>query len=54
MSNLYKPGEDNKPAGKYTEVGPRGGSVSKPKSATIDPGDRLPPTSKPGNKWTKK
>ncbi len=28
MSKLYKPGEDNKPAGKYKEVGPRGGAVS--------------------------
>lgn len=54
MSNLFKPGEDNKPAGKYKEVGPKGGNVPKGHNATIDKGDRLPPTSKPGNKWTKK
>lgn len=54
MTNLYKPGEDNKPAGKYKEVGPRGGNVPKGNKATIDPGDRLPPTTKPGNKWKKK
>lgn len=53
MSNLIKPGTDNQQPGKYHEVGPRGGSVSKPKHATIDPGDRLPPTTKKGNKWTK-
>lgn len=51
---LFKPGEDNKPAGTYKEVGPLGGKVPKPREVTIDPGDRLPPTSKPGNKWTKK
>lgn len=51
MSKLYKPGEDNRPAGKYREVGPRGGSVPKGHRATIGPGDRLPPTSKKGNLW---
>lgn len=54
MSKLYKPGEDNKPAGKYVEVGPRGGEVQKGHKATIDQGDRLPPTSKTGNKWEKR
>ena len=54
MGNLIKPGTDNKPAGKYIEVGPQGGKVSNPKTATIDFGDRLPPTSKPGNKWKRK
>lgn len=53
MGKIYKPGEDNKPSGHYTEVGPKGGSVPKPKNVHIDPGDRLPPTSKPGNKWKK-
>lgn len=53
MSALYKPGEDNKPAGKYQEVGPRGGQVSDPRIIEIDQGDRLPPTQKPGNKWKK-
>ena len=53
MGNLIKPGTDNQPSGKYKEVGPRGGAVTKPRVVTIDPGDRLPPTQKPGNKWTK-
>lgn len=51
---LYKPGEDNKPAGKYHEVGPRGGEIPKPRDVTIDKGDRLPPTKEPGHKWTPK
>lgn len=54
MANLYKPGEDNKPAGTYKEVGPRGGEKQNPRVVNIDQGDRLPPTSKSGNKWTKK
>lgn len=52
--DLIKPGTDNKPAGTYTEVGPRGGSVPNPRVVRIDKGDRLPPTQKSGNKWTKK
>jgi hypothetical protein len=54
MPNLHKPGEDNQPSGTYIEVGPQGGNISKPKIVTIDPGDRLPPTSKPKDKWVKK
>ena len=54
MSKLYKPGEDNKPAGNYKEVGPKGGKVTGGHKARIDKGDRLPPTSKPNNKWTKR
>jgi len=50
---LFKPGEDNKPAGRYTEVGPRGGQIKNPRHVTIDPGDRLPPTQESGNKWNK-
>ena len=50
---LYKPGEDNKPAGDYIEVGPRGGQVNDPRIVSIDPGDRLPPTSEPKHKWKK-
>lgn len=49
--NIFKPGEDNRRPGTYVEVGPRGGAVSKPRTVTIDPGDRLPPTQKPGNRW---
>ena len=51
--DLIKPGTDNKPAGTYKEVGPRGGAVSDPRVVHIDKGDRLPPTQKPGNRWTK-
>lgn len=53
MKKLYKPGEDNRPSGKYHEVGPRGGTVKDPRVITIDPGDRLPPTQQPGRKWSK-
>ena len=53
-SKPIKPGTDNQPAGKYKEVGPRGGSVPKPREVKIDRGDRLPPTQKPGNGWVKK
>lgn len=49
-----KPGTDNQPKGTYVETGPKGGKVSNPKVVKIDTGDRLPPTSKPGNKWIKK
>lgn len=51
MSELYKPGEDNKPAGTYREVGPRGGQVNDARVIRIDRGDRLPPTQDSGNKW---
>lgn len=51
---LFKPGEDNKEPGTYIEVGPRGGKVKDPKEAKIEKGDRLPPTSKAGNRWMKK
>ena len=54
MPNLRKPGEDNCPAGKYEEVGPRGGKVPNAREVKIDPGDRLPPTQKPDRKWKKK
>lgn len=54
MSKLIKPGTDNQPSGTYIEVGPRGGKVPNSKVVNIDPGDRLPPTQKPGNVWTKK
>jgi hypothetical protein len=54
LSKLIKPGTDNKPAGTYKEVGPRGGKVNNPRVVKIDKGDRLPPTQEKGNKWTKK
>lgn len=53
MSDLKKPGQDNQKPGTYKEVGPRGGKVSDPRVVHIDSGDRLPPTSKSGNKWEK-
>lgn len=54
MSKPINPGTDNQKPGTYTEVGPRGGEVDHPRVVKIDAGDRLPPTSKPGNKWKKK
>ena len=53
MTKMYNPGEDNKPAGKYKEVGPRGGNVKDPRVVNIDKGDRLPTTAKSGNNWKK-
>ena len=53
MSDLINPGTDNQPAGKYKEVGPRGGKLSDGKTVSIDPGDRLPPTQEKGRKWKK-
>jgi hypothetical protein len=50
---LFKPGEDNRPAGKYVEVGTRGGTVPRGHKATIENGERLPPTSEKGHKWKK-
>ncbi|WP_071848963.1 YjzC family protein [Alkalibacterium sp. 20] len=54
MHQLYKLGEDDKPAGKYEEVGPRGGKIKDGNHATIDQGDRLPPTKHKINKWKKR
>lgn len=47
----FKPGEDNHTPGRYVEVGPRGGKVDNPRRITIGVGDRLPPTSRQGNRW---
>ena len=49
----YKPGEDNRPKGTYTERGPRGGSVPNARKVHIDSGDRLPPTQKKSRTWEK-
>ena len=54
MPRVIKPGTDNQAPGKYIEVGPKGGQVNDPRIVKIDKGDRLPPTQKPGNCWTKK
>lgn len=53
MTKPINPGTDNRPAGPYHEVGPKGGNVSGGRIVHIDHGDRLPPTQKPGNKWQK-
>lgn len=53
MSKPIKPGTDNQPAGKYAEVGPKGGKVPNGRHVTIGKGDRLPPTTKKGNGWEK-
>ena len=54
MANTpIKPGTDNQEPGRYVEVGPRGGKVTKGHTATIGKGDRLPPTSAKGNGWKK-
>jgi len=54
LAKPIKPGTDNQKPGTYVEVGPRGGQVSDPRVVNIGPGDRLPPTQKPGNGWQKK
>lgn len=51
VGDLIKAGTDNQPAGKYREVGPRGGKVKNPRTVEIKAGDRLPPTQKSGSKW---
>lgn len=51
---LIKPGTDNQPSGDYEETGPRGGKLDDPRKVHIDPGDRMPPTSETGHKWTPK
>ncbi len=53
MNKYKKPGTDNQPAGKYKEIGPRGGKVKDERVVHIDKGDRLPPTQKSGNLWKK-
>lgn len=54
MGKLIKPGTDNEKPGKYIERGSRGGKINNAREVHIDPGDRLPPTQKPGHKWEKK
>ena len=51
MVKLYKPGEDNKPAGRHVETGLRGGAVSNPRNVRIDRGDRLPQTQEERHRW---
>jgi hypothetical protein len=49
MTN-YRPGQQVPNSGQYAEVGPRGGNQGKTEITGVK-GDRLPPTSKPGNQW---
>ena len=53
MAKVFKPGTDNQKPGEYIEVGPRGGSVDRPRVVHIDQGDRLPPTQESGHRWKK-
>ena len=50
-SELFKPGEDNRPAGEYIEVDARGSTVADARQVTIQSGDRLPPTQQSGHFW---
>ena len=48
MAPLQKPGENPNKPGEYIERGPRGGEIPKPRTVTIEPGDKpLPPKQKP-------
>jgi len=51
LTFVFKPGEDNRPAGTYREVGPHGGEVNDPRIIQITFGERLPPTQESGNQW---
>ena len=52
MGKRQKPGETPSKPGEYTERGPRGGAVQKPRTVTIESGDTpLPPTQEPGRTW---
>lgn len=52
MATTQKPGENPKQPGEHIERGPRGGEVPRPRTVTIEPGDKpLPPTQKPGRTW---
>jgi len=53
MNNTIKPGTDNQPAGTYVEVNSNGKAVKNARTATIQKGDRLPPTQHSGNGWVK-
>ena len=56
MGTRQRPGETPNRPGEYSERGPRGGQVPKPRKVTIEKGDTglwepLPPTSEKGNTW---
>jgi YjzC-like protein len=47
--STYKPGEIAPDSGILVEIGPRGGDVPGGRETVIERGERIPPTSKPGN-----
>lgn len=47
----YKPGEIAPDSGILVEVGPRGGKVPDGRETVIERGERVPPTSAPGNSF---
>ena len=50
MATTKKPGENTgNDGGIYQQVGPRGGA--RENFATVRDDERLPPTTKPGDKW---
>ena len=44
MKKTIKPGTDNQPAGTYVEVTSKGKVAANARTATIQKGNRLPPT----------
>lgn len=54
MANPQKPGENPNNPGEYEERGPRGGHVQKPRTVTIETGDKpLPPTTEANRTWVR-
>jgi hypothetical protein len=47
----YKPGQIAPDSGELIEVGPRGGKVEDGRQTVIERGERIPPTSEPGNEF---
>lgn len=45
------PGEEAPDSGILEEIGPRGGKVEGGRRVVIERGERVPPTSKPGNQF---
>lgn len=53
MPQPQNPGETPSKPGEFVECGPRGGEIRRPRVVTIDKGDKLPPTQKPGRTWVR-
>ena len=51
MPDRKKPGEIADRPGEYGEISARGGKVPNRREVTIDPGDKMSPTKKPGREW---